>query len=89
MLSSFYQSRNISEGVKETMKEVRMTQTNKMDVEELLYGFMMLLIGVIAFMFGNRAPATKHDPFLLKISQYGLGVVSLLIALYLIVKAII
>ena len=57
--------------------------------EELIYSILFFLIGAIAIIWARNAPKTRGDPFIIKISQYTMGIVSVLVGLYLLFKVII
>ncbi len=54
--------------------------------EEVIYSLLFLLTGVIGIIWAQQAPKAKGDPFLIKVSQYSFGFLSILIGLYLMFK---
>ena len=57
-------------------------------VEEILYGLIFLLIGIICIHLGKSEPKDKKDPFLVRISLLTIGFFSVLSAFYLFFKAL-
>ncbi len=57
--------------------------------ENLVYSVLFLLIGTIGIIWAQSAPKSKGDPFAIKISQYTMGILAVLVGLYLLIKVII
>ena len=58
-------------------------------IEELIYSILFLLMGAIALIWAKRAPKTRDDPFAIKVSQYTMGIISILAGLYLLFNIIV
>lgn len=63
-------------------------QDHKMN-DEIFYSFLFLCIGMAGILWAQAIPKRRRDPFLSRKSLYAVGILSVLVSLYLLLKAII
>lgn len=55
--------------------------------DEIIYGLVFLLMGLITLLWSKNATKSKGDPFLIKIIFIGGGIFCFLVAIYLFIKS--